>query len=496
MDIETSDSSLSTIEIDGEIRVFSIRGCPFCKRAKAFLSSKDLPYLELNISSRPDKRKALIEKTGCFTVPQIFFNEKYVGGCDDLLSLSAKDLVQLIDFVRITPPIPDPFFSLEGEPKEEDQGYEIVCEPDPLLKIAQEMKSSKGGVRVKARQYHLKTYKNVFVGKTAVSWFIEKGYAQDTQSALKLGNDMMEKHIFHHCKYDHSFKNEELFYRFLEDEKTKSLNVPKSPGAEAVSSCEPIEASNLSGLVRRLILQLYEKHLSRDGTSVDYESIGNDPQFSTYCQLVAELQRVQIREMAEKSKLSFFINIYNSLVIHAQVVKGHPTTSWKRYRFFNRISYRIGGHDLTLNDIENGILRGNKTPPFSFSVPFSGSDPRRPFALPEAEPRIHFALNCGAQSCPPIKVYDEENIDEQLTASAQAFLNESALQVNVIKKEISLTKIFDWYRSDFGKTDENIILWSLLYLSPDKRNQVEQLLLGKSYKVVFQTYNWTANSSK
>jgi hypothetical protein len=48
-----------------------------------------------------------------------------------------------------------------------------------------------------------------------------------------------------------------------------------------------------------------------------------------------------------------------------------------------------------------------------YLAPFSSSDARMANALEKAEPRIHFALNCGAKSCPPIKTYSAENVRKQ-----------------------------------------------------------------------------------
>lgn len=69
-------------------------------------------------------------------------------------------------------------------------------------------------------------------------------------------------------------------------------------------------------------------------------------------------------------------------------------------------SYNVGGHTFSLDDIEHGILRCNKKHPTSGAVAFSISDPRLPFVLHlPLDPRIHFALNCGAKGCPAIRAY-------------------------------------------------------------------------------------------
>ena len=69
---------------------------------------------------------------------------------------------------------------------------------------------------------------------------------------------------------------------------------------------------------------------------------------------------------------------------------------------------------------------------FFFSVPWStkpfrSDDPRLQYAL-DLDPRIHFALNCGAESCPPISVYSVDNADllnKQLETAAQCFVGYS-----------------------------------------------------------------------
>ena len=63
---------------------------------------------------------------------------------------------------------------------------------------------------------------------------------------------------------------------------------------------------------------------------------------------------------------------------------------------------------FSLNDIENGVLRSNRKPIGSFRKPFSKSDPRLSIALESPESRVHFALVCGAKSCPPIKTYSSK----------------------------------------------------------------------------------------
>eukprot|EP00966_Prymnesium_polylepis_P276217 6381421-Prymnesium_polylepis.1 len=82
--------------------------------------------------------------------------------------------------------------------------------------------------------------------------------------------------------------------------------------------------------------------------------------------------------------------------------------------------YKLAGLRFSLDDIEHGILRCNTPPPGADAPPFSAADDARaPLALQQLDPRVHFALNCGARSCPPIKVFSAGRIDEELGLAAR-----------------------------------------------------------------------------
>uniref|UniRef100_A0A8D0ALV1 Zgc:152951 n=1 Tax=Sander lucioperca TaxID=283035 RepID=A0A8D0ALV1_SANLU len=256
-------------------------------------------------------------------------------------------------------------------------------------------------------------------------------------------------------------------------------------------------AAELSLLVRELILKLFSEHLSADGKSVDYKGMSVNPAFEHYCELAIQLQRVELLSLSREEKLAFFINIYNALVIHGYLRLGAPTNMWQRYRFFNYVSYLIGGEVFTLQDIENGVLRGNRKGVAQLLRPFSKTDPRLQVALPDAEPLIHFALNCGAKGCPPIKTYTPQDIDSQLRTAAEAFLeNDDACMVDSGKREVRLSQIFKWYKADFGGTDEKLLKWVVEHMgdSPKKTSLQGVLSAGKT-KVSFLPYDWSTNST-
>lgn len=71
------------------IIIYSSANCPYCTRAKQFFDNKGLSYTEIRVDLDPDKRAEMMQITGRRTVPQIFINNKHIGGCDDLMALAA-----------------------------------------------------------------------------------------------------------------------------------------------------------------------------------------------------------------------------------------------------------------------------------------------------------------------------------------------------------------------------------------------------------------------
>ena len=64
--------------------------------------------------------------------------------------------------------------------------------------------------------------------------------------------------------------------------------------------------------------------------------------------------------------------------------------------------------------------------------------------------RIHFALNCGAESCPPVLFYTADNINVELNIATNNFVNSSEVKYDKSRNSLHISKIFHWYKGDFG----------------------------------------------
>jgi len=150
----------------------------------------------------------------------------------------------------------------------------------------------------------------------------------------------------------------------------------------------------------------------------------------------------------DQSRIAFWLNIYNGVVrgrIHAD-----PASYLRRWRFFGKSTVVVAGRHLSLNAIEHGILRRSA---FLVSLgylrnPFPSAFERR-MRVRRVDPRIHFALNCGARSCPPLWAWSRETLDGDLDRATEAYLtSESRLEED--GRQVRVPRLLLWYLGDFG----------------------------------------------
>jgi hypothetical protein len=239
------------------------------------------------------------------------------------------------------------------------------------------------------------------------------------------------------------------------------------------------------------VLKLYGKFLNEKGTAVDYKGLGLSEEFKELKSKTLLLRNVDLSALDEDEKLAFFINLYNVLVIHANVEIGFPKSAMQRSSFFSGASYQIGPHVYSLNDIEHGILRANRKHPGSLTNTWSHSDPRTRFMVEKFDPRIHFALVCGAKSCPPIRIFKKENVQDAMQKAALNFC-QTNVTIKPNKKEIWLSKIFMWYSGDFGANQKEVLLYIRQFLEEEQQNQLDEGL-EKHYSVKYEEYDWGTN---
>jgi len=166
--------------------------------------------------------------------------------------------------------------------------------------------------------------------------------------------------------------------------------------------------------------------------------------------LVQELQELGMDDLqfalnTDQKKLVFWINIYNAFY---QILKA--TGEYKGKEIYKANDIHIAIEIFSLDEIEHGILRRNRHK-LSLGLlpnPFTRSIIKE-LVVDKLDYRIHFALNCGAASCPPIAFYKLDSIDDQLDMATASFLEGESV-IDHEKKKVSTTALFQWFKFDFG----------------------------------------------
>lgn len=204
------------------------------------------------------------------------------------------------------------------------------------------------------------------------------------------------------------------------------------------------------------------KNYVADG-EVNYAAIKENP--ASLNELVKKIKSFSPSEDATDRNLAYYINSYNILVIK-QVVDKHPIDSPMDIPgFFDNTTFSVAGKNLTLNQIENEIVR----PTFQ-------------------DPRIHFVLVCGAVDCPPLTnfAYNPDEVDKQLDAQTKKALNDEKF-IRVDETSVQYSEIFKWYEQDFLTEYQSV---------KDFINSYRSNPIGENLSTGYYDYDWSLNDKK
>jgi hypothetical protein len=194
--------------------------------------------------------------------------------------------------------------------------------------------------------------------------------------------------------------------------------------------------------------------------SVDYETLNRDPK--PLESLLKKAAAITVPQTDKSTYQSFWINAYNLAVIKG-VVDNYPINSPLDIDgFFDTVKYPLGERLVTLNEIENELLRAKFD-----------------------DARFHFVLVCGAKGCPPLisSAYTPKNLEQKLQAQTTKALNDPEF-VKVSDGAVTLSEIFKWYKVDFVKDGQTEI---------DFLNRFRRKKILKNSSVSYYTYNWNLN---
>lgn len=197
--------------------------------------------------------------------------------------------------------------------------------------------------------------------------------------------------------------------------------------------------------------------------------------------VLAELKEEQmvVALTNDDAKKVFWINVYNAMIQHQL---SQDTSSYvNRRKFFRNKNIVVAGQKLSFDDIEHGMLRGSKVKWAGGYIHKLVASPfERKFRVEKLDWRIHFALNCGAMSCPAVFQYNQGEVDKQLENSTNLFLMFEATYDSTANT-IQLPKLFSWFRKDFGGKKGTYALLQARDIIPQ----------GAEPRITYTKYDWS-----
>lgn len=259
-------------------------------------------------------------------------------------------------------------------------------------------------------------------------------------------------------------------------------------GAESPEVPKRGLSQDMLAAIREIKSRYYDTETGR----VDYRAIAGSAEYLAYKRVAARLRHFDLTHLSNREeKLAFWINLYNTIVVDGVIALGVAESVHEVPGFFRKVAYQIGGRRFSPDAIEHGILRANRRPPHGLRRTFGVLDGRRAFALRQVDPRIHFALVCGSRSCAPIRFYSREHVGEELELAATAFVNGPEVEIDEAGEAVRLSRIFEWYRGNFGGRAAVLDFVCRHLLDPGKREFLERR--GKNVAIEYTAYDWSLN---
>ena len=208
--------------------------------------------------------------------------------------------------------------------------------------------------------------------------------------------------------------------------------------------------------------KLLKKYVNTNGF-VDYKGFQKDrDKVDAYLKTLADLD--PNNDWSVQELLAYYINLYNAATVQL-ILENYPVKSIQDIdNAFTKAFVKIGDRELSLGGIENGVLRKMN------------------------EPRIHFAINCASYSCPKLlnEAFTAAKINEQLEEVTVGFINGDKNDIS--KMNPKLSKIFDWYGSDFKIDGKKNIIGYI--------NQYSETKIDAGTTYTFKDYDWSLNEQE
>ena len=253
------------------------------------------------------------------------------------------------------------------------------------------------------------------------------------------------------------------------------VQVPARTGSGAAAPGSAGAAGDSAGTLEEAkagYARVLQRHVNDQG-EVDFAALRDDAGDAGLGALERYVQAIAATPLdaapTQQARLAHMVNAYNALSMYNVIASGIPPSHQgvAKVKFFVLRKFVIGGTPVSLYDFENSIIRKL------------------------GEPRVHFALNCSAVSCPvlPRAVFTATGLDQELERETRSFFAQASnLRIDDAQRTVFFNEILKFYTEDFVPAHANTLIAYAQRYTP--------LKIPSDYAIAFSPYDWTVANSR
>ena len=241
--------------------------------------------------------------------------------------------------------------------------------------------------------------------------------------------------------------------------------------AGASSTASSHDAANAQASALAAWARVLDRFVNAQG-EVDFSALAQQP--ADLHTMVRQVAATAPDSLAGwPTQMAWLINAYNALSMFNVIASGIPAShaGLAKVVFFVQRQFNIGGQWLSLYALENDVIR--------------------PLGRSQADPRLHFALNCSALSCPvlPRQPFTAAGLEAELDRETRAFFaRPDNFRIDPAQRSVWLNEILAFYTEDFVPAPARSLI--------EYANRYAPAAAPTDFQVRFTPYDWTVANSR
>ncbi|EMS49376.1 hypothetical protein TRIUR3_16869 [Triticum urartu] len=204
----------------------------------------------------------------------------------------------------------------------------------------------------------------------------------------------------------------------------------------------------------------YKNLVRFTSSAFDLRGFSGSPLLTKLREMLEALQQVDLRFLTHQQKLAFWLNIYNTCIMHGILQHGLPSNSEKLLALKNKATINVSGQKFNPLVIENFILRQPSSVKEEFwkcDVDVEEQQVRSLYGLNSSEPNILFGMCCGIRSSPALRIYKADRVMAELEKAKLDYLQASLVVTST--RRLMIPSLIHSNMHDFAKDMESLLRW-------------------------------------